>query len=111
MKINPIGVQSYQNLARRDNPAAVKPDGQDQSAKTVDALSIAPQEQPERPRMAVRPIQASYADNLSPEEQRAMELLFSRFHDTSRFGPGYAKDSQAAPTDDPGVGNLVDLKA
>jgi len=112
MKINPIAVQSYESLIRRDNTAAVKPETQEQSAPaSADKLNIAPQAQPERARMAVKPLQASYADNLSPEEQRAMELLFSRFRDTSRFGSGYAKASPKAATDDPGLGSLVDLKA
>jgi hypothetical protein len=111
MKINPIAIQNYQTpTTRRETPAGVKPEAQEQSVPTQASVKIDPQQQAERSRLAIQPQQAAQADNLSPDELRAVELLFNRFQDTSRFGAGYGSNA-AEESDEPGVGNLLDLKA
>ncbi len=110
MKINPIAIQNYQTPTRRDNAAAVKPEQQEQPGSNLASVRIDPQLQTQPSRLAVQPQQINRAANLSPEEQRAVELLFSRFRDTSRFGAGYGTKA-VEQSDEPGVGNLVDLKA
>ena len=110
MKINPIAIQNYQTPTRRDNSVAVKPEAQEQPGASPASVKINPQEQAQRSRLAVQPQEINRAANLSPEERRAVELLFSRFRDVSRFGAGYSTKADEK-SDEPGVGNLVDLKA
>ncbi len=111
MKVNPIGVQSYQELVKRDQAPAQKPLQEGESGRsTIKPLNIKPQDEAQRSRLVVKAPRASYADNLSEAEQRALDLLFSRFRDTGRFGPGY-KVGDAAGGDESPVGNFVDVKA
>ncbi|MFH1687344.1 MAG: hypothetical protein ABIE70_07460 [bacterium] len=112
MKINPIGLQSYQESVRRDNqPTNADPSQVSPQPTTDKTVKIRPQDEAQRSRMAVRAPRSTYADNLSPEEQRAMELLFSRFRDAGRFGPGYVADPGTTDQATPGLGGLVDVKA
>jgi hypothetical protein len=112
MKVNPIGVQSYQELVKRDQTPAQKPqqEAEQPVRTTMKPLNIKPQDEAQRSRLAVKAPRASYADNLTEAEQRAMDLLFSRFKDTGRFGPGYKTGDETA-TDEPGIGQFVDVKA
>lgn len=108
MKINPIGIQSYQQTTRRDNAAVSSQTDQTRDAAVERQLSITPQRETEQSRLAVRAKNGNYADSLSPEEKQALEILFSRFRDASRFGGGLAQD---APGQDSHVlGNLIDVK-
>ena len=112
MKINPIGLQSYQETAKRDNqPAGLDPSKLSSQSAAKDQVKILPQDEAQRSRMAVSAPRATYADNLNPEEQRAMELLFSRFRDTGRFGSGYASDLSGDDKPPADLGGLVDVKA
>ena len=112
MKINPIGLQSYQEAVKRDNqPAGLDPSKLTSQPAPKDLMKITPQDEAQRSRLAVSAPRATYADNLNPEEQRAMELLFSRFRDTGRFGPGHAGDSNGDDKPASNLGGLVDVKA
>lgn len=107
MKINPIGVQSYQEMIRRDQtPARTDNKVGNNAAKPV---TIAPQEETQRPKLAVRAPKSNYAQQLNPDEQRALDLLFTRFRDSGRFGSGYR--AEAAEADEASLGHFVDLKA
>ncbi len=111
MSINPVGIQSYQQTIKRDNPTA-QPDfkGPETTGQTPANLKIEPQERGVESSIAVTPSSATFAENLSVEEKKALELLFGRFRDTERFGPGYT--AKATVADDKGaLGKLVDLKA
>lgn len=111
MKVNPIGVQSYQELVKRDQAPAPKPQQEAEASKDmIKPLNIKPQDEAQRSRLAVKAPRASYADNLSEAEQRALDLLFTRFRDTGRFGPGYKTGDETGGDDSP-VGNFVDVKA
>lgn len=111
MKVNPIGVQSYQELVRRDQTPAQKPQQDVEAARdTIKPLSIKPQDEAQRSRLAVQAPRPSYADNLTEPEQRALDLLFSRFRDAGRFGSGYRTGEESGGDESP-VGNFVDVKA
>jgi hypothetical protein len=108
MKINPIGIQSYQQLERRDAPAQAPPDGKKVSAGDS-KVTISPQAADAGSRVTVKAPQSSYAEILTPEEKQALELLFRRFGDASRFGPGYQRDAESTGAQTL-VGSIVDVK-
>ncbi len=107
MQVNPVGVQSYQQLNRQENTAR-RPDDAVKSNNTG-KVTIDPAEQSGESRLAVKVPRGSYAENLSEAELKALDLLFSRFADSERFGPGYSRDANTEPAD-AGKGNLIDLK-
>lgn len=108
MQVNPIGIQSYQQLNRQENTTN-RTDDTSQSAESK-KVTINPKDQASESRLAVKVPRGSYADNLSGAETRALDLLFSRFTDAARFGPGYSKDADSESAES-GVGNVIDLKA
>lgn len=100
MKINPVAIQSYQQVERRDNQAANR--AQQQQGEAVQSnVTIEPKESTSS-KLAVKGPSGTYADYLSPEEQKAMELLFSRFQETGRLGQN-AQDEKA-------LGRMIDVK-
>ena len=109
MKINPIGIQSYQQLNRRDtNNASVA--GEEKQAQQLDEkVSIAPQTETSGSRLSVKVPSGNYAEFLSPEEKSALELLFSRFSDSERFGAGYNKDVSEQKVNT-SLGKVIDVK-
>ena len=110
MKINPIGINAYQQMTGQE-VARKQIDGDTSDSAPVDKekVAIPPQADAHSSRLAVKISRGNYAEYLSDEERQALEMLFSRFSDRSRFGPGYVRD--IAPTeDDAYLGNKVDVK-
>lgn len=108
MKINPIGIQSYQELERRDSPAGAAPD----SAKLPNAdgpITISPQAAGAGSRLAVQAPNGDYTEFLTPEEKGALEILFRRFNDPARFGPAYQREADRAG-ENAMVGRFIDVK-
>ena len=107
MKINPVAIQSYQQISKQNRPVS----HEDAEATRVAAgtVEIQPQEKDGSSKLAVKANVENYAKLLSPEEQQAMELLFGKFNDTGRFGAAYNADPTAA--DEPGpLGRIIDVK-
>jgi len=108
MKVNPVAIQSYQQAVRRDDAAALKENEKNQAAQVDKKVKIAPQNEGVDSRVAVRARVGNYADILTPEEKSALDLLFSRFRDADRFGPGYQHGT--AVEENNLVGGIIDLK-
>ena len=108
MKINPVGVQAYQQLTRREQNTA--PPQKEQTTELKDVpVHIAPQEPEAQSALAVKAPGKSYAEFLTPEEKAALDLLFSRFSDNGRFGHalrGSADNDEQSGT----IGRIVDVK-
>lgn len=103
MKINPVSIQSYQQIAQRDRAAA-----QTKALQSEDQLlTIQPEKNSVSSALAVKMSGTSYADFLSPEENQAMDLLFGKFRGNDKFGPGYQASSA---TDGSAVGRVIDVK-
>lgn len=109
MKVNPVAIQSYQQAIRRDDAAALRQGDTNQAAEADKRVKISPQNEGAESRLAIRARVGNYADILTPEEKSALDLLFSRFRDADRFGPGYQHGN---PTNDDNnlVGGIIDLK-
>ena len=108
MKINQVGIQSYQQINRRESqPSPAQDLSARQSAETK--VVIEPQEGSSSSKLAVMAPKGSYAEFLSVDERKALDLLFARFKDSSRFGTGYRADA-ATEARDPLVGQIIDVK-
>ena len=108
MKINAAAIQSYQQINRQNRP------GSEQVEQTANhpaekAVTISPQEAGKSSRLAVQAQKGNYSEFLTNEENQAMELLFSKFKDSDRFGPSYQRGLDSATSRSP-VGQLVDVK-
>ncbi|MCP4683879.1 MAG: hypothetical protein GY867_00370 [bacterium] len=106
MKINPVGIQSYQQLNRQNQPPAPAPKTEASSAK--EAVLIEPQTSLKKSAVAVKGPSGDYAKYLSTEERQALDLLFSKYADSSRFGAAFQADQSV--DEGPTVGSLVDVK-
>ena len=108
MKINAAAIQSYQQITRQNRP------GSEQAEQTANrtaekAVTIRPQEAGQSSRLAVQAQNGDYSEFLTTEENQAMEMLFSKFKDSDRFGPSYQRGLDSADSRSP-VGQLVDVK-
>ncbi len=106
MKINPIGIQSYQQLNRQNQPQAPAQKAEDTGVK--ESVLIEPQTSLKKSAVAIKGPSGNYAQYLSTEERQALDLLFSRYADSARFGAGFKADQETA--DSPTVGSVVDVK-
>lgn len=110
MKINPIGISSYQQLTGQDASRKPSADKKAEAPGAQSTVLITPQSEAKSSRLAVKAEAGSYADFLSPEEKNALELLFSRYTDRGRFGPSYSRNA-TEQEESVRLGNVVDLKA
>ncbi len=108
MKINPIGIQSYQQLERRDLPTESTTDSRG-LPEGEPSVTISPQDTETSPRLAVQAPLGDYAEFLTPEERGALELLFHRFRDPARLGPAYRKEAGTSG-ENATVGHIIDVK-
>jgi len=106
MKINPVGIQSYQQL-NRQNQSPV-PAAKTEETGVKESVLIEPQSSLKKSAVAIKGPSGDYAKYLSTEERQALDLLFSRYADTSRFGAAF--QAEQATDDAPTVGSLVDVK-
>ncbi len=108
MKVNPVGIQAYQNLTRQDKPAAERPDSAI-ARGGEEKVVIEPQPSVIKSALAVKAPSGDYSKFLAPEERQALDLLFSRFSDSSRFGTGYSAEVDGTDSKG-GLGRMVDVK-
>ena len=109
MKIDPVAIQTYQQVNKREQQSSPMARGNDEHQTVESKLTIEPQQGAMGSKLAVKVPAGKYAEFLSPDEKKALELLFSRFRDGSRFGPGYTNGSQASGVDAQ-IGRIIDVK-
>jgi hypothetical protein len=107
MKVNPLGIQAYQQMNRSDRTSS-EASASRASLPTEQNVVIEPQSGVSKSAVAVKAPAGSYAKFLSAEERQALDLLFTKFSDTSRFGSAYAAETSEAATEQ--LGRLVDVK-
>jgi hypothetical protein len=105
MKVNSIGINTYQNLTSQEKTAQ-KP--------VEETTSMPPQAAPvtaeaQSSRLAVKAPSGTYADMLSVEERQALEILFSRFKNNENFGATYRAGTNSAPRENT-LGRVIDIK-
>ncbi len=107
MKINPLGIQSYEQINKREN-RAVQTSAENIKAGADSKVEITPQENISGSKLSIKAPESSFAEMLSPEERQALDLLFNKFKNSERFGAGFNRNSGAAANKM--VGNVVDIK-
>ncbi|MEA3297378.1 MAG: hypothetical protein U9R56_05890 [candidate division Zixibacteria bacterium] len=110
MQVKSVGIQHYQQLAGREKASVPSADNNDKTQKTSPDVTIVPQDETSGSRLAVQAPHGSYAEALTEAEKKALDILFSRFKDGGRFGPGYNRASSSDGDSGP-LGNFVDVKA
>lgn len=101
MKVNPLGIQSYQS------PNTTRPQTEQNPtvAKSTDAkIVLTPQPEGTPSTLAIKATPADYGSLLTEPERKAMEALFARFKDTGRTGVTGGAETER------GLGQLVDIK-
>ncbi|MCB2201354.1 hypothetical protein KQH51_01330 [bacterium] len=101
MKVNPLGIQNYQSLTRRETNAQAATAEAQQAAVRSD-LTIEPQPSTGS-KLAVKGPSGDYSEYLNEAERKAMDLLFARFAETGRYGSSTGEPQQT-------LGRVVDLK-
>ena len=104
MKVNPIGIQSYQQINRNDRQAQIEKEAT-QLPKSGDQVTIKPQDEVAESKLAVKAKVKSYDTMLTPQEKQALDLLFSRFKESGRFGYSGTDEGESKS-----LGNFVDVK-
>jgi len=115
MKINPVALQSYQQIVRKDTQPQETVDTQlkkrgDMATITGDKVTIKPSTPEKSSELAVKSASGNYADLLSPQEKQALDLLFSKFRDSERFGKSYKVESDSPAEINKNLGRLIDVK-
>jgi hypothetical protein len=103
MKINSIGIQSYQHVPKRDE-GTIAPQTREQDAASV---TIEPKDSLTTSALAINAKTGNYGKTLTTEERRALELVFSRFKDAGRFSANGRIESEKAEI---GLGQIIDVK-
>ena len=107
MKINQVGIQTYQQLGRQDNARPLNAEGGDET-ESASPVSIEPKSVAPGSVLAVQAPSGTFADSLTTEERKALEMLFARFRDAGRFGANYKGNAETV--DEIGLGRIVDVK-
>jgi len=107
MKINPLGIRAYQHLERQDRPTLAENQAPAREAAESTVL-VEPQSPVSKSALAVKAPSGSYAQFLSPAERQALDLLFAKFGDSTRFGSAYNEGADNTETR-AGVGRLIDV--
>ena len=108
MKINQLGIQSYQTINKPDISARQPERAAEQKRPANDTITITPQSEIDGSKLAVRASGNGYADTLSPAERTALELLFTKYQERANTRATYAKEASSEP--DQGLGILLDVK-
>ena len=109
MKVDTIGINSYQQLTGQETNRQKGTENSEELAQAQKTVTIPVQEQSESSRLAVKAPSGSYAEFLSPEERNALDLLFSRYSDRAAFNRDYSPKSNNNENDSH-LGNTIDLK-
>ena len=102
MKVNPIGIQNYQQAVSSRQQSA-KTDEQNKAASS--AVSIEPKNRVEASKVAVKGPSGTYAQYLTENEKKALDMLFSRYAHGQNAGEADSADKSGA-----GVGQVIDVK-
>jgi hypothetical protein len=107
MKVNPLGIQSYQSVNRQDRPPA-SPLSTGTDARGDQKVVIEPQSTLQKSALSVKVPQGTYANYLSSAERQALDMLFDKFRDTSRFSA--TAGGTETDSGEQSLGRVVDVK-
>lgn len=108
MKVNPLGIQAYEQLGKQDKQTGLT-EGVKAQQELASKVSLKPQSELTKSKLTIKAPSGSYAEYLNPQEKQALELLFGKFRENGKFGVGYSKDSNNN-NDTTHLGSIVDVK-
>ena len=100
MKINPLGIQSYQSPNSAKSQIEQKP----ATGAGDQTVVVTPQPESAKSAIAVKATPTDYGALLTDSERKAMEALFARFKEGGRAGQAATAESER------GLGQFVDIK-
>jgi hypothetical protein len=100
MKINPLGIQSYQTPNANRPQTDKKPSVGTGDAKVV----ITPQPEGTPSAVSIKVTPTDFGSLLTEPERKAMEALFARFKENGKIAGNVASEA------DRGLGKFVDIK-
>lgn len=100
MKVNPIGIQSYQSLENTDRQKAAQ---QKQTEQTGQDLTIQPKATELKSAVSVKAPDGDYANLMTEKEREAMQVLFARFQNNPRFSGANQNEEQF-------IGRMLDVR-
>ncbi len=106
MKINPIGINAYQQVA---NPALKRGQANGSNDSTPAKFTVQPQSASEPSRISVRPRIADSSTAMNQSEKNALNNLLKVIGEKTSANSVYGKDNRAVENLD-FVGKLVDVK-
>ncbi|RKX22346.1 MAG: hypothetical protein DRP35_02140 [Candidatus Zixiibacteriota bacterium] len=108
MKVNPVGIQAYEQLVQRDKQTNLT-EGAKSQKQQASKVSIEPQSELTKSELAIKAPSGSYAEYLTPQEKQALDLLFGKFRENGKLGVGYSKNSNN-DNETTHLGSVVDVK-
>ena len=108
MKINPIGIRSYQQLTRPEFPAKVVLESA-VAPQAHGSVTISPQSGGIGSRLAVQAPNVEVFDALTVHERKALELILMKMRDATGTGAAYGRIKSEADTNGL-LGRIIDVK-
>jgi hypothetical protein len=107
MKINPIGINAYQQIARTGK-AAPSAAGNNQ-LPAASQVKIQPQSPQAPSRVSIKPHSANNESIMTVAERNALDSLLKIVNEKSAANAGYARDNRTVENPE-AIGNFIDVK-
>jgi hypothetical protein len=110
MKVSNLPIQPQPGSTRNDRLTQRTPtDAYSQPERSAETVSIRPQPEKAVSALAISAPKGSFSEFLSVDEKKALDMIFAKYNDPSRFGQAYNRDSSAT-TETATVGRIIDVK-
>jgi len=107
MKINPIGISTYQQVSRTGK--AGQPANATNQNTPAAKLTVQPQNSSDPSRVSLKPRAFDGITAMTKPERNALENLLKVIHEKGFQGAGYARDNRVVDNPD-AVGTFIDVK-
>jgi hypothetical protein len=110
MKVSNLPIQPQPGSVRNDRLTQRTPsDAYAQAERSAEKIAIRPQPEQASSALAVSAPKGSFSEFLSVDEKKALDMIFAKYNDPSRFGQAYNRDSTTT-TESSTVGRIIDVK-
>ncbi|MEK7774674.1 MAG: hypothetical protein AAB305_02170 [Candidatus Zixiibacteriota bacterium] len=110
MKVSNLPIQPQPSSIRSDRLTQRTPaDAYAQAERTAETVAIRPQPKQASSALAISAPKGSFSEFLTVDEQKALDMIFAKYNDPTRFGQAYNRDSTATTESSP-VGRIIDVK-
>lgn len=111
MKVSNLPIQPQSTGIRNDRLTQRTPfDAYAQAEKSAETVAIRPQQEQTTSALAISAPKGSFSEFLSVDEQKALDMIFAKYNDPTRFGQAYNRDSTSTASENSTVGRIIDVK-